>query len=379
MCKTKRKFPLIKIIISGVLILFLIVLGILQNNVEVAEWWTRNIARGYQTFVGSIFKHLPFSFFEILAIALIITAIVLVVKIIIDLVKLRFFKALNKGMFIVVVALGMVTTYVMTTSLAYYRKPIPITLYEEKVDKSKFNEVVQYFLDDFNSCSDSLEYETYGEVKMPYSADELANKIALEYTKITDPYYSSFTTKPKSLLTSFLFLQFQITGVYVGITGEVNYDSFMTHSEYPFTFAHEIAHSKGVMRENDAQLLATYICLNSEDEFIRYSGYMYTFTSLLGLCRYTGNKDDYSLMRSQMNQNILLNYNFISMYWEANDLLSHIGEFFNNLYLQIFGNETTDSYDDTPVVVNPNTNEITSFSRYQKLYFQKYIDNGGTL
>lgn len=374
-----RRLPIIKFIAAGVLIVFLIVLGIFQNDPNICEWWTRNIARGYQTFVGTIFKYLPFSFIEILILSAIGLLIFLIIRIIIDLTKKGFFKALDKLMIIAVSVLGLVTTYVMTTSLAYYRAELPIQLYEEKVDKTKFNSIVQYFLDDFNTCSQNLEYYESGEVKMPYSPNELARKIAYEYSKIKDPYFSSFTTNPKPLLTSFLFVQFQITGVYVGISGEVNYDAFMTKSEYPFTFAHELAHSKGVMRENDAQLVAAYICLNSEDDFIRYSGYMYTFTSLLSLCRYTGNKDDYNNMRKQMDEDILKNYSYISKYWEKNDLLSHIGEFFNNLYLKLFGSESTESYDDTPIIVNPGTNEITSFSRYQKLYFQTFLNKNGNI
>ena len=158
-----RRLPIIKFIVSGALIVFLIVLGIFQNNPNICEWWTRNISRGYQTFVGAIFKYLPFSFIEILILSAIGLLIFLIIRIIIDLTKKGFFKALDKLMIIAVSVLGLATTYVMTTSLAYYRAELPIELYEEKVDKTKFNSIVQYFLDDFNSCSQNLEYYESGE------------------------------------------------------------------------------------------------------------------------------------------------------------------------------------------------------------------------
>jgi hypothetical protein len=297
----------------------------------------------------------------------------------IDLFKKRLKSALNRGLLLSILVLGMTTLYVASTSLAYYRLPIPISLYEDNVDKSNFNKIVKYFLDDFNYCSSQLTYKETGEVEFPYSVDELCNNLTKEYEKLDNPYYSSFTTKPKPMLTSFLYVQFQITGVYVGLTGEVNYDAFMTNGEYPFTLAHELAHSKGVMRENDAQLLAAYICLNSDDAFIRYSGYLYTFNSLLILTNHTGNEDDYINMYHQMDADILKHFDYIGEYWDKHNLLEVIGEFFNDLYLKIFGSGSTDDYDDPPPEVDPGTNEITSFSRYQRLFFQKYVDDGNII
>jgi hypothetical protein len=176
------------------------------------------------------------------------------------------------------------------------------------------------------------------------------------------------------MISSFLYVEFQITGVYFGSLGESNYDKYMTSAEFPFTFAHEIAHSKGVMRENAAQMVAAYICLNSDDIYLRYSGYIYTFNSLLQLAKYTGNKNDYKELYNMMNPKILDNYDQISDYWKKHDFLSDFAEFWNNLYLKIFGSESTDEYEDKPPVVNPDTNEITSFSKYQKLYFKAYYE-----
>ena len=368
-----------KVILLISIIFILIVLSLFQLNPNICEWLTRTISRFYQTGIGFIFKYIPFSIIELISIALIIFGIVLIIQIIKTLVKKQYKIALNKSLIMSNIILSIVTGYVATTSLAYYRLPIPIPLYNEHVEKEKFNGVVQYFLDDYNYCSSQLEYYENGEVKMPYSRQQLANNIINQYSKIKTPYLSSFTTNPKAMLTSFLYVEFQITGVYSGLTGEVNYDYYMTNGEYPFTFAHEIAHSKGVMRENDAQLLAAYICLNSSDIYLRYSAYLYTFTSLLSLTKYTGNKDDYKNMVQQMDESIIKNYDYISKYWKEHDILGDFGEFFNNLYLKLFGGESTDSYDDTPVVVDPSTNEIKSFSRYQKLYFQRYVDLGNNL
>ena len=368
-----------KIIICLSILGVLIILNLLSLNPYIAEWWTRTISRYYQTGIGFLLNVFPFSLVEIIAFSLIILGIVLLIIIIINLTKKRYILALNKSLDITNIVLLIIVGYIATTSMAYYRLPLPIDLYEEKVEKNKFNEVVDYFLTDYNYCSEQLKYEENGEVKMPYSRKELISNVIKEYEKVTDNYFSGFAANPKPMLSSPLYVEFQITGVYSGLTGEVNYDYYMTNGEYPFTLAHEIAHSKGVMRENDAQLMAAYICLNSEDIYLRYSGYLYTFSSLLNLCKYTGNKDNYSLMVNKLDKNILANYSYISSYWKEHDILGDIGEFFNNLYLVIFGSESTDSYDDTKVEVDPSTNEIKSFSRYQKLFFQIFVEDGYSL
>lgn len=370
--ENKSIFVRLVIIIS--LIVFLIVLGIFQSNPLICEWWTRNISRFFQTTAGFIFKYIPFSITELFVLSLIGVTIWLIVWTIISLVKKRKKFALSRAIDITLIYVAFIFSYVSTTSLAYYRAELPIPLYEEKVEKSEFVPIISYFLDDYNYCSSTLSYNEDGSLIMPYSASKLSRIIEEEYKKVNDSYFSSFTTYMKPLATSFLFREFHITGVYFGPFGESNYDYLMTTAEYPFTFAHEIAHSKGVMRENDAQLMAAYICLNSEDPYLRYSGYIYTFTSLLNLARYTGNKDDYKNLVNQLDEDIIKNLNQINKYWASHDLLNEIAEFFNNLYLKIFGNDSTGGYDDTPIIINPGTNEITSFSRYQKLYFNIYYN-----
>lgn len=365
----------LRLIVIVILVLFLIVLGIFQNFPDICEWWTRNISRLFQTSIGLIVKYFPISLMEVFYIALIGVTIWLSIWVIISFIKKRKKFAFSRLIDITLIYAAFIFTYVSTTSLAYYRNPLQIPLYEEKVNKEEFVDIITYFLNDFNYCAKNLSFREDGSVEMPYSASKLNKVIEDEYKKIKNPYFSSFTTYEKPLLSSILFREFNITGIYFGPFGEANYNTLMTYAEYPFTFAHEIAHSKGVMRENDAQIVAAYICLNSDDVYLRYSGYICTFSSLLNLAKYTGNKNDYKNLYNQLNTNIISNYKQINEYWARFTFLDDIADFFNNLYLNIFGNDSTESYDDTPVIVNPGTNEITSFSRYQKLYFEAYYNN----
>lgn len=145
--------------------------------------------------------------------------------------------------------------------------------------------------------------------------------------------------------------------------------------------AHEISHSKGVNREDDANLVALYICLNSDDDFIRYSGYYNGILSFLDAYNTTFRKsyrDKYPL-----RDEIYREYNVLYNFWNSHDLLAKIGNFYNNIFLKINGNKNgTDDYNDSSDKVDTGEVDndgqqiiiITDYSPYQKLFFSLYFD-----
>ncbi len=372
------KSIIIKVILLAIFIATLIAFAILKKNVNIAESYTTSFARSYQKLMGQINSHIPFSISEVLFILIALLTLILLILIIVDLCKLKFIKAISKTLSIALMFVITFTWYNISCELAYNRNTLKLNYYEEKVDKSLFKDIVTYFIDDFNFCSSLLDYNENGEVINPYKSHTLYEMIKNEYTELNDEYYSSYTPTPKRMFLSFLFREFQITGLYFAPFGEVNYNKYTTNGELPFTIAHEIAHSKGVMRENDAQMVAAYITLNSSNYYLRYSGYIYTFSAIFSLSNYTGDKDDASELYKLINENIKKNESYIYSYWNKHNLLSNIGNWFNDIYLKLSGtNNGTSDYGDTPIVVDQTSHEITSFSNYQKLYFATYFKNKG--
>lgn len=76
-----------------------------------------------------------------------------------------------------------------------------------------------------------------------------------------------------------------------------------------------MAHSKGAMPEEDANLVAAYICLNSEDPYIRYSGYDVCFWSLESFVMATNNKQNVEEFYNSIDDNIYRNNNYEYDYW----------------------------------------------------------------
>ena len=53
---------------------------------------------------------------------------------------------------------------------------------------------------------------------------------------------------------------------------EANYNTKMAALNQPATFCHELAHLKGILREDEAGFIGYLACLTSEEPYFQYSG-----------------------------------------------------------------------------------------------------------
>jgi hypothetical protein len=62
--------------------------------------------------------------------------------------------------------------------------------------------------------------------------------------------------------------------VYSFFTGEANINVAFPDYTMPYTAAHELSHQRGIAREDEANFMAFLVCIESDDAYIRYSGYL---------------------------------------------------------------------------------------------------------
>ena len=158
-------------------------------------------------------------------------------------------------------------------------------------------------------------------------------------------------------------------------TTEANINYLNVNSLKPITYAHEILHTKGVMKEEDADFIALYLMLTSDNSYFRYSGYYFSLSSLIYLTNYTGVEADYQEVVALLDTNFRKNLSFGYEYWRKHNAFAEFGNWVNDLYLKLSGEKDgTKSYDDTPTEVDPEKEEVINFSLYQKLYFKLYYE-----
>lgn len=374
----KYKSITIKAILIVLLVIFTVILAILKTNSDICEAWTRGFARVYQSSIGVLFKWIPFSLTEVLVVTIVIVGIILLVQFIRRLVQRKYSEGINKMLIILLVVSSVIALYQATAEMAYNRHSQPIQVYEEKVEKTEFRKINDYFIKDMNEVSKDLQFEENGDLICPYSISEMNDLLAEEFKRLDndyDGYFTSFTTRAKPMVSSFIYRELHITGVTFMPTTEGNINYLNVNALKPITFAHEILHTKGVMKEEDADFIALYLMLTSNNSYFRYSGYYFSLSSLNYLASLTGVETDYEEVINSLNINYKNNRAYGSLYWKEHNAFADFGNWINDLYLKISGEkEGTDSYNDTPTHVDPDKKEVISFSLYQKLYFKLYYD-----
>lgn len=73
--------------------------------------------------------------------------------------------------------------------------------------------------------------------------------------------------KPNGML-----LVFSTAGIYIPYVFEGHYDGGLSHIQSAYVIAHEMAHGYGITSEADCNFVALLTCLESENDYLRYTG-----------------------------------------------------------------------------------------------------------
>ncbi len=109
----------------------------------------------------------------------------------------------------------------------------------------------------------------YYEGDLVAEASDAMRALGEEYDQL-----SGFYVTPKYLTCSEFFSQQYIMGYYFPFSLEANINSVMYVTNVAPTVCHELAHTKGFINEDDANLIGFLACVNSDDSFLQYCGYL---------------------------------------------------------------------------------------------------------
>lgn len=366
-------------ILLSVWITLFILLYFISLSSSYSEIWTQTFARLNQQFFGPFFNLFPFSLAEWIFGFSVVYLLGSLFKSIILITKKQWKQASFKWLKVINIVGFTLTYYFATAGIAYQRQNLPFALYQNDVETDMFDSIIHYFIEDFNATASRLTFDDQGLLISPYTLNDVNAILAEEFSNLDDHYFTSFTPQVKPMLTAWLFTEFNITGVSIAITTEAMVNQLVPWSSIPFTMAHELAHAKGVMREEDANLVALYITLQSQNDFIRYSGYFSSFSSLLNLASYTNIPNHRQSLVNQLSPAIRSNYQAYGLFWQNYQWLNELARAVNDFYLRILGNNGVSSYNDQEetetIEENGETIQIiVSFSPYQRLYFLRYFN-----
>ena len=343
----KKYLPLIiRFAILVVLIIFIVLITILKANPDLCEVFMRGPGRAYALVMSKLSSIVGFSITELAYILLFIGVIYLLVLTIKNLVKKNWLIAGHRFLDAALIVTLMFSFYTYSCEMAYNRKELPLPYYENEVLRTEHVAIYNYFADDCNDCISQLDFNDNGDVRPHLSFNEIVKEVKKSYAIIDgNDYYHSHFGNVKPMASSPLFREFQITGVDYSPLAEANINILDTVSDWPLVIAHELAHTKGVMREDDANKLAFYICLNSDYPYLRYSAYCSYFYQLEAMTTSYYLTDEEKQDLHPIDNALYKTRRYVYDYWKKHDLLGDMADFFNNLYIKASGvEEGTSSY-----------------------------------
>ncbi len=310
---------------------------------EFADFITRYVASGVRFVLAKLTGWIPFSLAEMI---LILLPFLLVFLVIMGIKVVKSNKKYAYSRYICALLSIIVTFYslfVFTLGTGYQGT----TLYEKLgVEKPKYEDssdllaLAEYLRDRAKECAEDITFNELTGSVMPYSRDELNDLLNDACIKAAEKYdfISPLRSNFKDVILSHYMTYTHISGVYSYYTGESNVNTNFPDYTLPYTAAHEMSHQRGIAPENEANFVAYLICMESDDNYIRYSAYL-NLLEYVQSALYKADKSAYSEFYYTLGEEIYLEsraYNaFFDKYRE--NVAADVSEVVNNTYLQSQG------------------------------------------
>lgn len=321
-------------------------------------------------FMIAITAWLPFSLAELLLVALVVIIIAGLAIWIIQLRKIKTVKGRKQRAFSLISGIALAATtlcflFVMVGGLNYHRlsftyysglEVIPSTVDELAGLCENLAERANHLRTQVDAGPDAVMRLSQGF----YETAELSRKaysvLSKQYIGILD---NGAFAKPKPVLLSVLMSYSRITGGYFFYTFEPNINTHIPDYQIPSTMTHELAHSCGFMREDEANYLAYLACTASDSADLQYSGVMLALIHSLNAL-YSADQERYAQVNDKIAPAVWWDMQASNRYWA--DFETRYGEF-------------SDKVNDTYLRVNSQTDGVKSYGRMVDLLLAEYRKN----
>ena len=347
--KKKTGLPIVSLILLGIALASLIIVAIARNNVQFADMFNKTVSAAVRRALAFVTNPIPFSLAEFL----VLLAPIIVILLIAYAIKFKsksWKSVLSYTVTLVACASILFSIFVFGFGVGYYVPTLDEQLELDSVPVSaeELRDTALWLTDEINELTPDIYFASDGASIMPYSLDEMSEKLMLAYDKLCQKqkFLQSFNSRIKPALVSVIMSHAHTTGVYSFFTGEANLNVDFPDYTLPFTAAHEFAHQRGIARENEANFVAFLVCAESDDAYIRYSGYLNLYEYVVNAL-YSASKDMYKDVRAQLAVRATGEMKAYSVFYDQyrESEISKVSTSINNAYLQANGTqEGTKSY-----------------------------------
>ena len=341
--RNSEKLPRFALVFYGIAALALCVLITAVISEEFANFYNRTVGAFFRTVLAHLTSWIPFSLAEIaiFSIPLIVIWIgVLGYRRYCDTWRMTFVYLGSIvsvfSLFFSLFAFGFGVGY-QTTELdkKIGLDPVPVTA-------QALRETAETLIKEVNVLCEGITYGEDGFSVMPYDLSEMNERLLAAYEPICDEYgfVQRMNSRLKPVLASRAMSYTHITGAYSYFTGEANLNVNFPDYSLGYTAAHELAHQRGIARENEANFIAFLVCNASADTYLRYCGYLSLLEYVMNAL-YTADAEAYRSLLPTVDARILGEWTAFDHFFDTyrNSFLSKVSGKVNDTYLKLNGNE----------------------------------------
>lgn len=344
-----ERLPIVCKILYALAAVCAVLYAVFTKNAAFSDWFNLSVSRWGRRLLAFLTNWMPFSFAELILLFFPILLILLIWRAVRVYCRTRRSALSFLGRILSAVC-AVAILFVLCFAPGYYGSTLDrkLGLDRAKVSKGELYQTAELLAKQINPLAKNLLMDAAGSSVMPYSLGELNEKLLAAYETFTDgkdfPDHFQSRIKPVALSTGMSYMH--ITGIYTFFTGEANVNTAFPDYTVPFTAAHELAHQRGVAREDEANFVAFLVCLSSDDAYIRYSGLMNVF-EYVGSALFSTDASLYRSVFGSLQENARSEEYAYTLFFEKyqENVAATVSEATNNAYLQSQGaKEGTKSY-----------------------------------
>ena len=343
----EEKIPVWSIVLLGLFVLSLILLLIAKASPAFAEFFNRSISGALRVFLAFLTNILPFSLAEFL-ILMIPVFLFFIIRYAIKHKSKTWRSVLAYSVSLLSAVSLIFSLFVWVYGMGYHTPELDerLSLENEAVSAKELADTANKLIAEMESYLLFVNFGEDGASRMPYSLNEMNDKLNKAYKTFAKEhdFIQSHKSRVKPVLLSVPMSYAHFTGFYTFFTGEANLNVDFPDYTLPFTAAHELAHGRGIARENEANFIAFLICMSSDDVYIRYCGllnmYEYVAAALYGADTGEG-KPLYSTVASQLDERAVGELRAYSAFFEKyrDSRISEVSGALNDTFLKANGTE----------------------------------------
>lgn len=312
---------ILPVVIALIGVVALLLPTFLQDRPDISETYAREIFPHISApylWINGLF---PFSLTEVLVLSILPIAILSVI-LWIRAIRRTSDRAIYVQRTLVAAAL-MFSIIAMTYSLFHgilytrYTLASNIDLSSEQRSPEELEEVTRWLLEKTVEARANATENQEGVMTLPAPIDPTMQDAdrAMQLASARFPVLSGNSARAKPVMLSSYWSYTGITGMYFPFFMEANVNIDAPDIDLPFTVCHELAHLRGIAREQDANLAAFLACLSSDQPNFQYSGYQYALLYCLADLNFA-NPDLHSELLTQISDGIWRDWENKSAYWD---------------------------------------------------------------